>query len=590
MPDQLSHAEVLGRYCGTFVDELVAAGVENVCLCPGSRSTPLALTFARHPQIKLWVHLDERSCAYFALGLSSISSPVAILCSSGTAAANFAPAVIEAVHSHRPLIVLTADRPQELRDLGANQTIDQVRLYGTATKWFVEMPLPEASEQMLRYVRMTARRAVMTSRDFTAGPVHLNFPFREPLLPDAYEPRLRSSSKSPPSEVESPLAGTATQAPAKLYTDTLADRFLRAARPLVVCGPDTFTRLDVTKHLLTSGVPVLADALSGLRCSPFLNGIIGGYDAFLRSAPLAASLKPDLVVRFGSPPTSKPLATYLQRHSDIEQAVIAMPGTWPDPDLTASQVIHSIDSGELAPLLGRELQPDPAWSDAWRRAEAHSLAAIARTTASTLEPTEPSAVLDLADLVPEDYTVFAGNSMPVRDVDSFWPAGPKLRFFEGSRGASGIDGVVSTALGVAARTYGQLALVIGDLSFYHDMNGLLAAQRFGLSATIVLINNDGGGIFSFLPQHDDAEHFETLFGTPHGLDFSHVAGLYGVDFQRVTTREEYRDALKASFDAPGVQIIEIKTDREENLRLHQRIWDEVAKAVEPLVTGEEPTP
>jgi 2-succinyl-5-enolpyruvyl-6-hydroxy-3-cyclohexene-1-carboxylate synthase len=201
----------------------------------------------------------------------------------------------------------------------------------------------------------------------------------------------------------------------------------------------------------------------------------------------------------------------------------------------------------------------------------------------TGEPTEPCAVLDLADLVPEDYTVFAGNSMPVRDIDSFWPPGPKLQFFEGSRGASGIDGVVSTALGAAARMYGHVVLVIGDLSFYHDMNGLLAAQRFGLSATIVLINNDGGGIFSFLPQHEDTEHFEQLWGTPHGLDFSHVAGLYGVDFQRVTTREEYRNALKASFDAPGVQVIEIKTDREENLRLHRRIWDEVAKAVEPLV-------
>ena len=171
--------------------------------------------------------------------------------------------------------------------------------------------------------------------------------------------------------------------------------------------------------------------------------------------------------------------------------------------------------------------------------------------------------------------------MPVRDIESFWPAG-KLQLFESSRGASGIDGVLSTALGVAARAYGQIVLVIGDLSFYHDMNGLLAAQRFGLRATIVLINNDGGGIFSFLPQHDDAEHFETLWGTPHGLDFSHVAGLYGVGFQRVTTREEYKAALKASFWADGVQVIEIKTDREENLRLHQRIWDEVAKAVKDI--------
>jgi 2-succinyl-5-enolpyruvyl-6-hydroxy-3-cyclohexene-1-carboxylate synthase len=199
---------------------------------------------------------------------------------------------------------------------------------------------------------------------------------------------------------------------------------------------------------------------------------------------------------------------------------------------------------------------------------------------------EPSAIIDLADVIPGGRTVFAGNSMPVRDIDSFWPTTSDLSsivFFRGNRGASGIDGLVSTALGVAARSYGFLVAVIGDISFYHDMNGLLAAQRHGLNATIVLVNNDGGGIFSFLPQHEQSEDFEALFGTPHGLDFSHVGPLYGVGFQRVATRQAYREALKASFEAPGVQVIEVRTDREENLRLHQRIWAAVAEAVEPVV-------
>jgi 2-succinyl-5-enolpyruvyl-6-hydroxy-3-cyclohexene-1-carboxylate synthase len=263
----------------------------------------------------------------------------------------------------------------------------------------------------------------------------------------------------------------------------------------------------------------------------------------------------------------------------VTQLLVAPEPLWPDPDLTAARVIHSDGRAEWKAMAACASAPAPSWSAAWREAEARSIAASSAILDPDASITEISAVLDLARVVPETYSLVLGNSMPVRDVDTFWPAAKKLAFFHGNRGASGIDGVVSTALGVAGRTGGEVALLIGDLSFYHDMNGLLAAQRFGLSATIVLINNDGGGIFSFLPQHDEAEHFETLWGTPHGLDFSHVAGLYGVGFQRVTTREEYCNALRASFDAPGVQVIEIKTDREENLKLHQRIWDEVAKAV-----------
>jgi 2-succinyl-5-enolpyruvyl-6-hydroxy-3-cyclohexene-1-carboxylate synthase len=256
--------------------------------------------------------------------------------------------------------------------------------------------------------------------------------------------------------------------------------------------------------------------------------------------------------------------------------------------MTASRIVHA-DAATFFNLLGATLTNPPPVGFSFDQSYLTQFRRLDRATRSVLpeligaELNEVTAIVDLSETVPELGTVVAGNSMPVRDIDSFFaPVCENLRFLA-NRGASGIDGVVSTALGAAAVSEGPTVLVIGDLSFYHDMNGLLAAQRFGLSATIVLINNDGGGIFSFLPQHEDVEHFETLFGTPHGLDFSHVAGLYGVDFQRVATREEYRHALKASFDAPGVQVIEIKTDREENLRLHQRIWDEVAKAVEPLV-------
>ena len=603
MADSPSHAEVLGRYCGAFVDELVAAGVEHVCLCPGSRSTPLALTFARHPQVKVWTHLDERSCAYFALGIAKAYrvDPVVILCSSGTAAANFAPAVIEAFHSHAPLIVLTADRPPELQDVGANQTIDQVRLYGPAVKWFMQMPLPEASDQVLRYVRMVARRSFqMAARSGAPGPVHLNFPFREPLMPAGWQPTLKVEAQAV-KEAARRAAETARgaieadtseseEAPAVRdpHPGSIEDRFSRSARPLIVCGPDSYADLGAVRRLADSGVPILADALSDVRtCGPFFRPhIIGAYDNFLRSADLAASLRPDFILRFGEAPTSKPLATYLQMHQDVRQIVISPLGGWPDPDLTAAEVSHYDGYWEWESLSRLEVRRSPDWLDTWQRAEAATVAAIRHVIDRNAAPSEPSAVLDLAEVAPAGYTFFAGNSMPVRDIDSFWPASNKLAFFLHNRGASGIDGVVSTALGAAARSYGRLVLVVGDLSFYHDMNGLLAARRFGLSATIVLVNNDGGGIFSFLPQHDDPEHFEALFGTPHGLDFRPVAELYGVGFRRVATREEYRAALRASFDAPGVNIIEVKTDREANLRLHNDIWQAVAKAISPLPSGE----
>jgi 2-succinyl-5-enolpyruvyl-6-hydroxy-3-cyclohexene-1-carboxylate synthase len=585
--DNLSHAEVLGRYVGAFVDELAAAGIEHVCLCPGSRSTPLAVMFARHPDIKVWTHLDERSCAYFALGMAKASGrPVVVLCSSGTAAVNFAPAVVEAFHSHVPLVALTADRPQELRDLGSNQTIDQVKLFVPHVKWFAEMLLPEASQQALRYVRMAAARSVSTATADAPGPVHLNFPFREPLMPGKVEwPELEQARLSP--------AVASRARPAIEQVEAVARELRAARRGLIVCGPQADAYFPEAAAALAKacGCPLLADPLSGLRSLGDHSNILGAYDNFLRTPWIAASLQPDVVLRFGAPPTSKALATYLQRHSGCSQVQVCPPGVWHDPDLTASRVLEA-DAAEfcvqLLEVIGAATARGPltetSWLQTWQDLDKVACERVAASLGSGECASEPSAIFDLAEVLPEGATLLAGNSMPVRDLDSFFPAGGRAARLLGNRGVSGIDGVMSTALGASAVSEGPLVLVLGDLSFYHDMNGLLAVRRFGLSATIVLINNDGGGIFSFLPQHEqEREHFETLFGTPHGLDFSPVAKLYGVDFQRVTTREEYRAALTASFESPGVQVIEIETDREENLRLHQRIWDKVARAVEPLV-------
>jgi 2-succinyl-5-enolpyruvyl-6-hydroxy-3-cyclohexene-1-carboxylate synthase len=501
--------------------------------------------------------------------------PVAILCSSGTAAVNFAPAVVEAFYSRVPLIVLTADRPPELHGLGANQTIDQVRLYGTGVKWFVNMPLPEASTEALRYVRMVAARSVGESSEEPSGPVHLNFPFREPLVPDAFEfgrvlgETVRSASTTSASRVTG--------------LDRLAVEIEQAERPLIVCGPNARAATAPMAQLAGAlGAPLLADPLSQMRSGAHhgLN-IISSYDSFLRAPSVIDALAPDLVLRFGDPPTSKPLATFLQRHRDVRQVLVSPPGHWPDPDLTADEILHC-DPMELCFGLTERLQrghESNGWLGVWQDCERMTLSVIQNVVKSREHVTEPSVIHDLAAVVPDGWSVFAGNSMPVRDLDTFFPGGSKALTFLANRGASGIDGVMSSALGASTVAEGRLVLVIGDLSFYHDMNGLLAAKRFGLKATIVLVNNDGGGIFSFLPQHEDPEHFEALFGTPHGLDFAPVADLYGVGFQRVTTRDQYRKALQASFEEVGVQVIEVRTNRTENLRLHEQIWQDVTAAV-----------
>jgi 2-succinyl-5-enolpyruvyl-6-hydroxy-3-cyclohexene-1-carboxylate synthase len=594
---QLTHGATLARYVGAFVDALVASGVDQVCLCPGSRSTPLALMFMRHPAVRVWTHLDERSCSYFALGMAKASRrPVALLCSSGTAAVNFAPAVVEAFHARVPLVVLTADRPQELRDTGANQTIDQRSLYGPAAKWFVEMLLPEASTEALRHVRMIASRAVATALGDAPGPVHLNFPFREPLVPDeldAAEDVMGSPAWEPaaPRGVFStrPVGGGTLVGSAlwNLVMYLLEDR----PRGAIVCGPqdDPLFPREVTALARLLRYPVLADPLSQVRCGAHYDAtVVGSYDSFLRDPVCLERLTPEIVLRFGAAPTSKTLTSLIERAGSV--ALVTPTETWRDPELRSDVIIQAdatVFCQELAkamtesdPELIDEL-PDVAldtFLESWQTAESATLNALA----SSLDMetiTEPGAFYELAALLPRGATVFAGNSMPVRDLDSFYPASTKDVHFLANRGVSGIDGVVSSALGASVVSEGRLVLLIGDLSFYHDMNGLLAAKRFGLDATIVLLNNDGGGIFSFLPQADGGEHFEALFGTPHGLDFAPVARLYSLQYMKASTREQYRAALQRSFETQGVSIIEVRTGRVENVELHRRLWRDVSAAV-----------
>ncbi len=582
-PD-LAPGAVLHRYVGAFVDAMARAGIAQVCLCPGSRSTPLALEFQRHPAIRVWVHLDERSAAFFALGIAKATGkPVALLSTSGTAALNFAPAVAEARYGRVPLLVLTADRPPELRDVGANQTIDQIRLFGSMVKRSVEVALPEATPQMLRYVDLTAARAVAVAEARPAGPVHLNLPFREPLIPSA-PPGADRDAPRPRSAVVHHAGG---QPDGEAVAAAVA-HVSAGDRGLIVCGPqaDPHFPQAVAWLAATLGLPLLADPLSQVRCGPHdRSRVIAGYDAFLRDAETARALRPDFVLRFGATPTSKPLLQFLDDPA-CPQWLITDGEGWNDPTLAASTALHA-DARALCDALTAALPPlDPAargrreaWHGRWRTCAAETAAVQRDLLARDDGISEPRVFTELADLLPDGATLFVGNSMPVRDLDGFYHGGARALRVLGNRGSSGIDGVVSTALGAAAAGPGPLVLVIGDLSLYHDLNGLFAVKRHDLHATIVLINNDGGGIFSFLPQADEVEDFEQLFGTPHGLDFRHAAALYGLDHRPVRRAADFRDAVAQSLGKPGVALVEVQTERAANAALHREIWQAVAARV-----------
>jgi 2-succinyl-5-enolpyruvyl-6-hydroxy-3-cyclohexene-1-carboxylate synthase len=527
-----------------------AAGVRDVCICPGSRSAPLALAFARQPAFRTWMHLDERSAGFFALGLGKAGgAPAAVICTSGTAAANLAPAVVEAYHAGVPLLVLTADRPPEVRGWGAAQTIDQVRLYGHQVKWFVDAEVRRGGAEAL------ARRAVAVAMAPFPGPVHVNVPLREPLLPGPAQARADPVDRRP----------AAVSAPV-LEVPPLPD----VERGLIVAGPlqDPEAAAPITELGTALGWPVAADPLSQVRCGPHHRDVIlDSYDSYLRDPEVASSLAPEVVLRFGGPPTSKALGELTRRAGRV---IVVDPG-WRDPDLTAE--VLPCDAAAAARALLRRRTPGD-WLRRWQQADA-----AARRAAGTADLAEFAVFPHLAELLPAGSALVAGNSMPVRDMDGFLPGMAKpLRIFA-NRGANGVDGVLSTALGIAAHG-GPAALVLGDVSFYHDMNGLLCARRYAPPLLVVLVHNDGGGIFSYLPQAAlDPAEYEPLFGTPHGLDFQHAAALYGLPHRRVVTPAAFRAAVAEWLAEGGTRIVEVPSDRARSAAQHRAVWAAAAAAV-----------
>ncbi|SES64231.1 2-succinyl-5-enolpyruvyl-6-hydroxy-3-cyclohexene-1-carboxylate synthase [Salinibacillus kushneri] len=571
----MSHQENLTYYVAQFVDELVRSGIKDVVISPGSRSTPLSLTFAEHTSIRHWVNLDERSAAFFALGMAKEQKrPVALVCTSGTATANYYPAIIEAFYSRVPLVVLTADRPHELRDVGAPQAIDQIKMYGDYVKWFHEMALPDKSEAMLNYARSMASRAVSTAHQGNPGPVQLNFPLREPLVPDFSLPNIWESSTK---DVYLPyFSGKRTLYENKLKM--ILSQLKDGKQGLLVCGPQTDIRFRESIAQLADkwNIPVLADPLSQLRTGRHSKElIIEGYDTILKSEKVRKQLKPDFIIRFGAMPVSKPYRFFIEENPHMLHFVVEAYEGFREPTLKNTQYIYSdpVEFCTQSVQQSSSIEMDPDWTDKWVKMNDM----IKHKWIEGDELTEGHTVSIINQVYQDNHLLFVGNSMPIRDVDTFFTTIDREGLILGNRGANGIDGTVSSAVGAAAHGK-KVTLLLGDLTFFHDLNGLHIAKQYGIDLTIVLINNNGGGIFSFLPQaKESSNHFEVLFGTPLDLEFNHVITMYGGHHEKVESLEQLKESLNHAYQDGGLQVLEVQTDRRENVEWHRKQWDHIEK-------------
>jgi 2-succinyl-5-enolpyruvyl-6-hydroxy-3-cyclohexene-1-carboxylate synthase len=546
-----------------FADELVRSGLRHACTSPGSRSAPLVLALVRDGRLTVHSHVDERAAAFFALGIAKATGEPAVLtCTSGTAAANFLPAVIEAHEAGVPLLVLTADRPPELREVGAGQAIDQLKLYGSAVRWFFEVGTHDASaEQWMRALACRAIHATLGAAG-RPGPVHLNFPLREPLVAPVDLPAGRGGRDD-----GAPwLSRRRAPAPAADLSEWVA------AHPhgVVVAGRAERDQPALAEALArfagTAGWPLLGDPLSWARRG---NAAVAHYDALLRATSFPATA----VLRTGDLPTSKPLRAWLAG-LDAEQIAFEPQGVWHDPDATLAAVLDADPAATLAMDVGAG---DPDWLGAWTAADAAAAAAIDETLGDALG--EPRVARELTALLPHDATLFVASSMPVRDVETFMAVRADPPRVLAHRGANGIDGTVSAAFGVAAAGNGPVALLIGDVALAHDLGGLLAARRLGLPLTIVLVDNDGGGIFEFLPVAGATDAFEEHVATPTGLDAERIAELFGLDYAAPADPGAFAAAVTAALGSERTALIHVRTDRKANVTEHRAVWEAVRNRV-----------
>ena len=565
-----------------FVEELARGGLRHAVVSPGSRSTPLAVALWRESGIEVTVIVDERSAAFFGLGAAQASgAPVALLCTSGTAAANYHPAICEADESAVPLVALTADRPAELRGIGAGQTIDQVKLYGSAVRWFCEVGTHEADDDGLLHMRSTACRALAAARgEPRPGPVHLNLPWREPLAPIPVEGAVAATEAlalqgrgARPLTAVTPI----DLEPSTFLLDEVAGHIAEARSGVIVAGRqlDPGLREPLARLARVAGFPILAEPTSQLRCGPHdLSCVVSTYDLLLRDERFRDSVRPDLVLRFGGMPTSKPLRAWLTS-CGADEIVVDPWGGWNEPSRKAAALLRA-DPTELAAGWAARIGEQRPAPTRWLEAEAAAREAVAAALAEIDEPTEPGLHAALGAAHADGDLVYTASSMPIRDQEAFLAPSTTDALFLCNRGANGIDGLVSSGIGAAKATGRPTTIVTGDLGLLHDVGGLAALREVSTPVRIVVIDNDGGGIFGFLPQAEalDGDEFEALLGTPRGVDVGQAASLFSLPHRDVAALAELPEALAA-----GTGLIEVKVDRRANVEVHRGLSAAVAETM-----------
>ena len=583
----------MNEYIAALVDEFYQLGVRHAVFSPGSRSTTMAMLFKEHEGFETYMNIDERSASFMALGIAKAhKEPTVLVCTSGSAVAHYLPAILEAQYTGIPLIVLSADRPHTLLHVGAPQTVDQHKIFGTAVNYFEELAVPQESHYYT-YPRQVARKSYMKAMDTKKGPVHINVPLFEPLVPELSRNHFeagRSSFKVVKPNYSSVFGcdnrnnlthinNGVDIAHGNDGTNEINDLLERSERILILAGPQI--DIDEANTIRFFGealqAPILADPLSNVRGCNTSDVVISTYDALLAGQVLWHELKPDCVLQFGQIVVSKRVQQMIASWTDVEYIEVNSTMDFMNPTgKTTMHVQASIDV--FTHLYGKNNNSDK-YLKLWQRLEQEGKKQLS-TAIDEPHCFEGRTIRALQEHIPEDGQVFVANSMTIRDFDYFWFSGESKAVLYGNRGVNGIDGTISTALGLAANgrpTY----LVTGDLSLFHDLNGLAVAKTHNLNLTIILHNNDGGGIFEYLPQKG-TKHFDYLFSTSQGLDYSGAAKLYGCGYTKISSPDELGSVLANVSQEIGVHIIEIPTNREYSRELHKK-YTKVSVDMEALL-------
>ena len=594
----------MNEYIAALVDEFYQLGVRHAVFSPGSRSTTMAMLFKEHEGFETYMNIDERSASFMALGIAKAhKEPTVLVCTSGSAVAHYLPAVLEAQYTGVPLIVLSADRPHTLLHVGAPQTVDQHKIFGTAVNYFEELAVPQESHYYT-YPRQVARKAYMKAMDTKKGPVHINVPLFEPLVPELSRNHFEAGRSS--FKVVKPNYGSVFDCRhendlshinnaidiAHDNTNEINNLLERYERILILAGPQI--DIEEANTIRSFGealqAPILADPLSNVRRRynsadnqsnkegiDTNNVVISTYDALLAGQALWHELKPDCVIQFGQIVVSKRVQQMIASWTDVEY--IEVNPTMDSMNPTGKTTIQMQASIDVFTHLYRKNDNSDEYLHIWQRLDQLGKKQLSLAIDET-HCFEGRTIRELQEHIPEDGQVFVANSMTIRDFDYFWFSGESKAVLYGNRGVNGIDGTISTALGLAANgkpTY----LVTGDLSLFHDLNGLAVAKTHNLNLTIILHNNDGGGIFEYLPQKG-TKHFDYLFSTSQGLDYSGAAKLYGCGYTKISSPDELSSVLANVSQETGVHIIEIPTNREYSRELHKK-YTKVSVHMEALL-------